>query len=45
MDFMHHLLGEEMEGAYMIAILLGIVAGAAARLSRVYRRRGSAPGA
>jgi hypothetical protein len=45
MDFMHQLLGEDMEGAYVIAMLLGIAAGAAARLSRGFLRRGRAPGA
>ena len=35
MDFMHHVLGDDMEGAYLIAMFLGIAAGAAARLSRV----------
>ena len=44
MDFMHYLLGEDMEGAYLIAMLLGIAAGAAARLSRGFRRRKTAPG-
>jgi hypothetical protein len=44
MDFMHHVLGDNMEGAYLIAMCLGIAAGAAARLSRVFRRRGTASG-
>jgi hypothetical protein len=44
MDFMHELLGDEMEGAYLIALLLGIAVGAAARLSRGFRRRETASG-
>jgi hypothetical protein len=45
MDFMHHVLGDEMEGAYLIALLLGIAAGVAARLGRFYRQRSTASGA
>jgi hypothetical protein len=44
MDFMHHVFGDDMEGAYLIAMFMGIAAGAAARLSRVFRRRGTASG-
>ncbi len=44
MDFMHHVLGDGMEGAYAIAMFLGIAAGAAARLTRVFRQKGTASG-
>jgi hypothetical protein len=45
MDFMHHVFGDDMEGAYLIAIFLGIAAGAAARMSRAFRQRKTASGA
>lgn len=38
MEFMHHMLGEDMVATYMVAMLLGIVVGVAARLSRGTRR-------
>ena len=44
MDFMHHVFGDDMEGAYMIAMFLGIAAGAAARMSRAFRQKGTASG-
>ncbi len=44
MDFMHHVFGDDMEGAYLLALFLGIAAGAAARMSRVFRQRGAASG-
>jgi hypothetical protein len=44
MDFMHHVLGDGMEGAYVIALFLGIAVGAAARLTRAYRQKGTASG-
>jgi hypothetical protein len=44
MDFMHHVFGDDMEGAYLLAMFLGIVAGAAARLGRLFRQRGTASG-
>jgi hypothetical protein len=44
MDLMHHVFGDDMEGAYLLALFLGIVAGAAARLSRVFRQWGATSG-
>jgi hypothetical protein len=44
MDFMHHVFGDNMEGAYMIALCIGIAAGAAARLTRAFRQRRTASG-
>jgi hypothetical protein len=44
MNLMHHVLGEDMAATYLVAMLLGIAAGAAARLSRGFRRRWTASG-
>jgi hypothetical protein len=44
MDLMHHVFGDGMEGAYAIALFLGIAAGAAARVSRLFRQEGTASG-
>jgi hypothetical protein len=44
MDFMHHVLGDGMEGAYVIAMVLGILVGAAARLTRAFRQKGTVSG-
>jgi hypothetical protein len=38
MEFMHHLLGEDMIAPNLVAMLLGVVVGVVARLSRGTRR-------
>ena len=42
MDLMHEIFGDDMLTTYVIAMLLGIATGVAARLSRGSRRRRAA---
>lgn len=44
MNLMHRVLGDDMAATYLIAMLLGIAAGVAARLSRGFRQRWTASG-
>jgi hypothetical protein len=44
MDLMHHVFGDDMAATYLLAILLGLAVGAAARLSRGFRLRRTASG-
>jgi hypothetical protein len=43
MELMHHVLGEGMAAMYVVALLLGVTVGVAARLSRGFRQRRTVP--